>query len=141
MRYLFLFLILSLPKLVWAVGQPVVGSKALEPLSTTNLIQWTLGLFVVLVFMGVIAWIARRMIGLSVNQTTQLRVLASLSLGHREKTMLVRAGDTHLLLGVSPGRVQTLHVFEVGEIKEGTAESTLSFQQSLRKVLRDKASI
>lgn len=42
-----------------------------------------------------------------------LQVKGGVQIGAKERVVWMQAGDTHLLLGVSPGRVQTLHVFEV----------------------------
>ena len=41
-----------------------------------------------------------------------LRILGGLSMGARERVVLLQVGDTQLLVGVAPGRVQTLHVLE-----------------------------
>lgn len=40
-----------------------------------------------------------------------LQVRGGLSIGTREKLMLVQAGETWMLLAVMPGNVRTLHVF------------------------------
>jgi flagellar protein FliO/FliZ len=47
-----------------------------------------------------------------------LQVHASLALGGRERLLLVQAGPDYLLLGVSPGRVQTLHTLPPEAIGE-----------------------
>lgn len=39
-----------------------------------------------------------------------LDVMADLPLGQKERAVLVRLGRTQILLGVAPGRVNTLHV-------------------------------
>jgi flagellar protein FliO/FliZ len=38
-----------------------------------------------------------------------LRVVASLTVGQRERAVVVQVGDRQLLLGVAPGRVELLH--------------------------------
>jgi flagellar biogenesis protein FliO len=40
----------------------------------------------------------------------QLEMLAQLPLGTRERAVLVRVGDSQVLIGVAPGNVRTLHV-------------------------------
>ena len=42
-----------------------------------------------------------------------LQIKGGVQIGAKERVVWMQAGDTHLLLGVSPGRVQTLHVFDV----------------------------
>lgn len=41
-----------------------------------------------------------------------MRLMGGLSLGGREKLLVVEVGEIQLVLGVAPGRVQTLHVLE-----------------------------
>lgn len=42
-----------------------------------------------------------------------LALKGGVQVGAKERVVWMQAGETHLLLGVSPGRVQTLHVFDV----------------------------
>jgi flagellar protein FliO/FliZ len=42
--------------------------------------------------------------------SANLEMLAQLPLGTRERAVLVRVGDTQVLIGVAPGSVRTLHV-------------------------------
>jgi flagellar protein FliO/FliZ len=58
------------------------------------------------------AWALRRFGRLGSATGGVLRVRAGLPLGGRERIVLIEAGGKHLLLGVAPGRVQILHVFE-----------------------------
>lgn len=44
---------------------------------------------------------------------TPLALKGGVQVGAKERVVWMQAGETHLLLGVSPGRVQTLHVFDV----------------------------
>ena len=61
-----------------------------------------------------------------------LRVIGSASVGAREKVVLVAAGERQLLLGVAPGAVRTLHVFEEPvAVNEGEAPA-LDFAAVLR---------
>jgi flagellar protein FliO/FliZ len=41
-----------------------------------------------------------------------IRVLGTLPLGGKERLILVQTGDSCLLLGVTPGQIQTLHVVD-----------------------------
>ena len=69
-------------------------------------------LLVVIVVILTIAWGAKRLLRLPARSTGALRVLAALSMGPREKLVLVQVGTTQLLLGVAPGRIEPLHVLD-----------------------------
>jgi flagellar protein FliO/FliZ len=123
----------------YAEGEIVIGSKSVEPFSTANLSEWTIGLFAVLVVIGIVAWVAKRFSGFGVNQVGHMNVVSGISVGHREKVLLIRAGEQHLLLGVAPGRVQTLHTFDKGEITDVADSHTRNFQETMRDALSKKA--
>jgi len=72
--------------------------------------QMVLGLVMVLALIFALAWAVRRFGRVQSLPTGALRVLGGLSLGTRERLVLVKVGNAQLLLGVAPGRVQTLHV-------------------------------
>jgi flagellar protein FliO/FliZ len=83
-----------------------------DPLPAGSVLQLTLGLVAVLLAIGASVWLVRRLGRLQGMVGSGLRVLGGLSLGARERVVLVQVGDQQLLLGVAPGRVQTLHVLE-----------------------------
>ena len=73
--------------------------------------QMALSLGLVLVAIFALAWVVRRTQGVSFRAGSNISVAASLQVGAKERVLLVNAGGTHLLLGVSPGSVRTLHVY------------------------------
>lgn len=70
-------------------------------------------LLAVVVLILVVAAVLRRMPGAGLGRSGALKLRASLSLGTRERIVMVDAGDKTLVLGVAPGRVNTLHVMDV----------------------------
>ncbi|MFC1774266.1 flagellar biosynthetic protein FliO [Pseudomonadota bacterium] len=95
---------------------PVSGLPTLpatqDPVAMTSLWQLTLGMLVVLGLIVSIAWVLKRTGRFQMAAGGGLRVLGGLSMGSRERVVLIQAGETQLLLGVAPGRVQTLHVLD-----------------------------
>ena len=83
-----------------------------EPLAAGRLAKLGFGLLVVVALIVALSWAMRRMGGLAGTTAGSLRILGGLSMGTRERVVLIQVGDTQLLLGVAPGRVQTLHVLE-----------------------------
>lgn len=140
MKRLFCLPLIFISNVVLSAAPSVIGSNSSDPLSTANLTQWTIGLIFILLTIFAVAWAAKRFTGLATNHKGNLKILSGVSLGAREKAVLIKAGNQHLLLGVAPGRVVTLHAFEVGEISENAPQEQTShrFQDSLQKVMSKK---
>lgn len=81
-------------------------------METTNLMQSLLSLLIVVGAIFALAWFLRRVQNLRPKGTGALRVHSGLSVGNRERVLWIEAGGQHLLIGVAPGRVNTLHVFD-----------------------------
>ncbi|MCP3674650.1 MAG: flagellar biosynthetic protein FliO [Gammaproteobacteria bacterium] len=71
------------------------------------------GLAAVVALIFVLAWLSRKMKFVQ-NMTSgyQIKNLASLSLTTREKICLIEVGDKQVLVGIAPGRINQLHVFD-----------------------------
>ena len=103
----------TLPAGAWAADKlaHALPTKTIsEPLGAGNLLQLTFGLLVVLAAIVGSAWLLRRYGRLQSGVDGALRVIGGLSMGPRERVVLVQVGKQQLLLGVAPGRIQTLHV-------------------------------
>lgn len=124
------------PAAVWADEGRKVAEGLNEPMAWSNLLQVLLGLVAVIALMLVFAWLMRRMSGFQGGAPGAMRVLGGLSMGAREKVVLVQVGETQLVLGVAPGRVQTLHVLDEN-IETPTRENAAggSFARNLQRAL------
>lgn len=101
------------------------ASRLVEsPLSTGNLIETALGLVVVLGVMFGLAWLVKRFVQVPGVGKGQVQVIGGVSLGTREKAVLLSVEGQRLLVGVAPGRVQTLLVL-------GKTDSAASFAEQL----------
>jgi len=100
---LLLFLLVTEPLLA-AVEPGVASTGALAT-------QVFLGLLLVLALMFALAWLAKRMrlVPGAIGSTGVIRTLAVLSLGNREKILLVQVGEEQLLLGVTSQQITLLH--------------------------------
>ena len=79
-----------------------------------GLIEVTLALALVVGCIAALAWLARRMRRIGGGAQERIQVLAERALGPKERCVLMRIGDTDLLVGVASGNVHTLHVFPAG---------------------------
>ncbi|MGH8504775.1 MAG: flagellar biosynthetic protein FliO [Stenotrophobium sp.] len=83
------------------------------PLSIAgSLASTAVSLVLVLLVIFALAWVLRWMQSARGGNASALRLHGGLQVGAKERVLLVQAGDKHLLIGVAPGRVQTLHVFD-----------------------------
>jgi flagellar protein FliO/FliZ len=111
------FIIASLVAAGLAYGQtptrPFAAPDAVAPAAPSDvgsLGQVTFALALVLAAIFGAAWLLRRVRGFGKPAGTALDILADLPVGQKERAVLIRVGTTQILLGVAPGRVNTLHV-------------------------------
>jgi flagellar protein FliO/FliZ len=108
--------------------------------------QVTLALAVVLAFVFLAAWALRHLRKLNIaGGAQQLQIVAQVALGSKERAVLVRVNDVHVLVGVAPGRVTALHSFvapsaaspQINVPPEQTqvTAAPVSFQSLLKKSL------
>ena len=93
---------------------PTAGAlaPAVDPLSAGGILNVILSLLLVLGAIWGAAWLMRKMSLVNAPVGGAMRLLGGLAVGQRERVVLVQVGETQLLLGVAPGRVQTLHVLD-----------------------------
>lgn len=134
-----LMLIWSLPVHA-VVGKNVPGPLVSEPISAGDYLQMFFGLlFVVGIIFGM-AWFIRRMGSFQQVSHGALRILGGLSLGQRERIVLVQVGEQQLLIGLAPGQIRTLHVLQqpvaLGKHKSDTG---ITFAERLQSVIHGKS--
>lgn len=87
-------------------------SQAPTAVGAGSLMQVTLSLLLVLAVVFGAAWLTRRVRGLGRFGNEALKVVTEVAVGTKERVVLVQVGKQQLLLGVAPGRVNTLHVLD-----------------------------
>lgn len=109
-------------------------------ISSTNFLSWALGLLVVLAIFGLCVWAIKQLQRQQLTSGDRLQIVGGLSLGMRERIVLVQAGKKQLILGVTPSRIDTLHVLEgedcLNKITFEPAEN--SFAAKLKQVMKGK---
>ncbi|WP_237738550.1 flagellar biosynthetic protein FliO [Idiomarina xiamenensis] len=100
-----------------------------------------LSLLVVLALIFVLA-AALRKLNTRMQRGGGMQVLSSLSLGQKERLLVVQVGDDKLLLGVTPHAVQLLKTLpEDFAIKAvSTEQQSLPFTEQLKQQLKKKRS-
>jgi flagellar protein FliO/FliZ len=85
-----------------------VARSAPTASSASGLLGGVMALLLVLGLILGLAWLLKRMPGSAFRQSEQLKIIASLPLGAKERAVVVQVGDQQLLLGVSAGSVTLL---------------------------------
>jgi flagellar protein FliO/FliZ len=122
--------------------QVVTPAAAANPGSMAgNLFSTAVSLALVLAVIFAIAWLMRWMQRARIGGASSLRINGGIQVGARERVLMVQAGDKHLLIGVAPGRVQTLHVFDQAPVMPEAQSADLSpFAERLRQLIQSKVS-
>ena len=97
---------------------PLYAAEQSEKAAAPHIPSTTLGagalmqtVLVLLLIVGLIfglAWVVRRTGYAAGAGKGMVKVLGGVSLGPRERAVILQAGDIRVLVGVAPGRVQTL---------------------------------
>lgn len=133
-------LLLLLPLSLFA-AEPAEKPSAVAPVLSDGvgfgqLLQVFLALLAIIAFIMLLAWLLRRVGQLPFAGQGAIRILAGISLGQRERAVLVQVGETQLLLGVAPGRVETLHVLDKPIVTQGGQAPGERFAEKLAAVLK-----
>lgn len=100
------FLLMGFPLVSWST------EAAARPSGVAAVLQTFAGLGVVIALILALAWVSRRLSGGALGNTQFMKILAVQPLGAREKIILVDVSGKQMMLGVTPGRIATLHVFD-----------------------------
>ena len=121
-----------------AYAQPA-GERTVPPLTGGQLGQTILGLVIVLAIILVLAWGVKRFTHLPGAGKGGVRVEAGISLGPRERVVLLSVEGTRVLVGVAPGCVRTLHVLAQADVQHGSPGDS-GFDGALRRVSAERMS-
>lgn len=77
--------------------------------SSGSIMQIILSLLLVLAAIVLVAWLLKRMNTAQQGSGHLLKMLGSISIGQRERIVLVEIDRTWLVIGVGPGQIRTLH--------------------------------
>ena len=122
-------------------GETELQRQSSGVVSYVNVLQWMLGLIVVLAIFGGLVRVLRKVGRFSFDSRSQLAVISGISIGMREKLVLVKVGEKQLLLGVTPGRVDKLLELEGDERlfqTQGDTGDSGMFAKKLQQVLQGK---
>ena len=112
-----------------AMAQPA------SPLSIGSLTQLTLSLIAIVALILAIGWVLKRFKLSAPRGSVDSEVLDQLSIGPRERVVLVRIGEAQVLLGVSAGGIVALTPLTTA-ISLRAANRTPPFADRLRDLMK-----
>jgi flagellar protein FliO/FliZ len=125
-----------------ATAAPVNSGLLESSQISGQLLQLLFGLLLVIGLIFLLAWLVRRIQhSLPVKGSQQIiSLLATQTLGPRDRLLLVQVGKEQILLGLTPGTIVPLHVLQE-PVEVSTQQETMSsaFAQRLAKVLKSSA--
>ena len=102
----------------------------------------SLGLIVILLMIFSLAWFMKKIGYSSMTGQGQLKIIASLNLGQKEKIALIQVGKQQLLVGMTATQINTLHVLdevlEETEIKQSGSTGNGAFASKFSELLKYK---
>lgn len=87
---------------------PALPSASSASSSAGSLLQTTLALAFVLALLVGLAWLLKRYGPKSMGGSSAVRLVGSLSVGARERILVVEVGEQWIVVGASPGRMNAL---------------------------------
>lgn len=117
-----------------------LSNNSQKHLSKGNIFQLFSGLFVVILSIVIVVWLIKRLGRFSYSGQQTVNVIGGVSLGTREKIVLIEIGNEQLLIGVAPGQVSMLHkLSEPIEVAQNTETFHSVLGQKVKSMLkRDK---
>ncbi len=86
----------------------VLAAETAATSPTGSILKMVLGLGVVLVVMALISWAAKRMLPSAVTQNSAVKVIGGVSVGSRERVVVLEVANRWLVVGVAQGQVSAI---------------------------------
>ena len=131
-----LFLTAFISTTSWAVETAGVGESVTRPSEYFG--QILVSLILVLLIIFVAAWLLRRYGRFPGVADGHLKVIGALSVGQRERIMLLQVGKEQILVGVTSNQISTLHQLEEPVQVKDNIPIGGQFSQRLQDALKSK---
>ncbi|MFK8027933.1 MAG: FliO/MopB family protein [Gammaproteobacteria bacterium] len=130
--------ILSLFYMSCAWSQELIEGNTLGSYSW-EAIKVVISLAIVLVIFYLLVNAFKKYSGVSFKGSSSLKILGGITLGGKEKVVILEAGNVNFLIGVSSNGISKLHQFEADELKfDEENNKSSSFNQQIEKILSNK---
>ena len=108
------FLTLSVSALLSLVPSLAMSAEATAVSPTGGVLKMVIGLAVVLAVMALITWVLKRMVPGVGNKQSVIRIVGGVSVGSRERVVVLEVAGRWIVVGVAAGQVSSLANLESG---------------------------
>lgn len=122
--------------LLWvvALSHAHAASEYSGAVSHGDWMRMILGLMVVVALILLLAFAVRKLQGVGLGSSTGMKVLAQMSLGPKERVILVSVGGRYLLLGAGNASVSMLYDFGIQMPQGFEANQSTGFVDILKSI-------
>jgi flagellar protein FliO/FliZ len=106
------FSLLAMPFGCWVSDAVAADAVAISP--SGGVLKMVLGLAIVLAVMALITWLLKRMMPGVGSKQSVVRIVGGVSVGSRERIVVVEVAGRWLVVGVAPGQVNSIANLEIG---------------------------
>lgn len=91
------------------------AAEAMSSTPSNGMFKMVSGLAIVLIIMAAVTWLIKRVLpNMANNQQSIARVISSVSVGSRERVVVVQVADRWIVVGVAPGQVNGIANLDAG---------------------------
>jgi flagellar protein FliO/FliZ len=127
-------------------AKPIV--QGVKTTQNADALTVSLVLIFILFLIFMLAWFMKKVGYSNFSTQSQLKIIATLNLGHKEKISIIQVGKQQLLVGMTATHINTLHVLDepIEEADSNTIDSnimasnTASFASKFSQILKNKYS-
>ena len=91
-----------------AWSKVILAAESTTVSPSSGLLKMVLGLVVVLAVMAGLAWILKRLLPGANRANSVVRIVGGVSVGSRERVVVIEVGGRWIVVGVAPGSVNSL---------------------------------
>lgn len=133
------FIYLSfLSHISFAAEQSTAKTLSNPSLGAGALFETLLGLMLVLGLIVFLAWLLRRTGRFQMTANGEMKIIASMALGPRERAVLLQVGEQQLLVGVTAQQINTLHILEKNVASNKSEAISAGFANKLNQMMQQK---
>lgn len=101
-----------------------LAAQAATTSPTGSILKMVIGLGVVLVVMALVSWAAKRMLPNAITQNSAVKVVGGVSVGSRERVVVLEIANRWLVVGVAQGQVSAIANLDIDAETLAAAMST-----------------